>query len=58
MILWATLGVSVARNADEGFQRRKKSNKQERQPQNFPYLKLTLSVSVVWFSYLTVLAIT
>ena len=42
MALWATLGVSGTKNADEGFQRRKKTNKQERKPQNFPYLELKL----------------
>ena len=38
MTLQATLGVSVAMNANEGLKRRKESNKQESKPQNFPYI--------------------
>jgi len=36
MAIWATLGVSVARNADEGFKRRKnlKNKKENRKTSN------------------------
>lgn len=50
------MGVSVARKDDEGFERVK--NISTRKKKNLPYLKLTLSVSVVWFSNVTVLAVT
>jgi len=51
MPLWATLGVSVATNADEEFKMCKNLKGKNEKPQNFPYLALALSVSVVWFSF-------
>jgi len=58
MASWATLGVNVTTNADEEFKRCKNLNGKNEKLQNFLYLALTLSVSVDWFSYLTVLAAT
>ena len=45
MALWATLNLSVAKNADEGFKRRENLKGKNEKPQNFPYLRLTLSLS-------------
>ena len=58
MALGATLGVSVATNADEEFKRCKNFKGKNEKPQNFSNLTSILSVSVVWLSYLTVLAAT
>ena len=47
--------IGCQRNDDEGFQPKNLVSKKETN-QNFPYLILTLTVSVVWFSYVTGLA--
>ena len=48
--------IGCQRNDDEGFKRHKNLLSKKETKQNFPYLTLTLTVSVVWFSYVTVLA--
>ena len=42
--------IGCQRNDDEGFQHKNLVSKKETN-NNFPYLTLTLTVSVVWFSY-------